>query len=247
MAQFRTNINNTLSSTIGGLGTVGNGTLTSVNGGGMYDRIITSLNGIKLEILATTENIKSFLSSRFAVDGQITNNLVSRFRTSFPLMSGIVVGMFLEEIKNGSSITREQLILFNNIPIAPLVGRRLKVIDRCGNVASVSLIPSPCGGNFFINIESCETVSANGFIFLEVYPQRLTGSALATSERYGSESITSIDRLRSVEQIDGRRIGVDRVYNNVSSNSDRFYSNNSFITDEQAFVNNTTGRRCNCG
>lgn len=165
-------VNNITTGAAGGLGL-----------GSIYDRVLASLNSIKLEILATTESIRGFLVSRFAVDGQFTNNFVSRLRLSFPLMSGIVIGMFLSEIRNGHAITREQLTLFNGIPIAAIVGRNLKAIDRCGNVANITLIPSPCGSNFFININSCNSISANAFIFLEVYPERLNVENVVATER----------------------------------------------------------------
>jgi hypothetical protein len=247
MAQFRNNgngINNSFPSIIAAGGVGGSGVLTSISG--LYDRIATSLNAIKLEILATTENIRSFLTARFAIDGQFMSNFVSRFKLSFPLMSGIVVGMFLEEIKNGSAITKEQLILFSNIPIAALVGRRLRVIDRCGSVSSVTLIPSPCGTNFFINIDSCETVSANGFIFLDVYPERLT------SERMANERL--IANGLNINALGGRRIGIssDRVCNGSGISSerivgDRLYPSGAFIAGNQSFVSSDiSGRRCNC-
>lgn len=199
MSQFMTNPsgnftnNNLTTNTAGSLSSLAalstSGSVTGTGSGiSVWSQLLSVLSGFRLELTSVRDTVINFLRSQFSLNGGLITNIINRFRLTFPMLQGVAVGLFIEDVVSGINVTQEQIAIFNTVPLRILIGRRLRVVSPSGLVTYIILTVNPdlviSAGvrSLVVNIESTDSsiaggvISANSFIFLE--PFQLPASQL---------------------------------------------------------------------
>ena len=203
MSQFMTNPsgnftnNNLTATTAGSLSSLTalsvNGTVTG-SGISVWSQLLSVLSGFRLELTSVRDTVINFLRNQFSFNGGLITNIINRLRLTFPMLQGVAVGLFIEDVVSGINVTQEQIAIFNTVPLRILIGRRLRVVSPSGLVTYIILTINPdlviSAGvrSLVVNIEPTDNsitggvIVANSFIFLEPFSASSISTAVTIDQ-----------------------------------------------------------------